>query len=328
MAREGNRKIRLEVTRVRAWWPYCLAGVWLVFTLSLSGWWIIFGLNQIDKLMTLDHAERDILVRQQTMLLWEGATLFLSLALGGAALAYLLYRDTRRRRELHNFFATLTHELKTPLASLQLQAEALAEIYHENSSSGHASDWLSQSSVILQRLVAASGRLRLQLENALHVAALLGAQPGGFNVVIEKLMLSECLSPLMSFWPDLRITIKGDAILEADSRALAGILQNLIQNAVTHGKATEVQISTAQGLGGLLSISVKDNGKGFGGRRADLGMPFKRFYAGSGSGVGLYLCRSLALKMSAVLEIPDVEGGFEVRLKCKGQVVNGNTAAG
>jgi hypothetical protein len=47
----------------------------------------------------------------------------------------------------------------------------------------------------------------------------------------------------------------GDAVVMADARALDSILTNLIQNAVTHGHATEIEIRIDEGRNGPLRPS-------------------------------------------------------------------------
>ena len=90
------------------------------------------------------------------MLVWEGVMLVGMLMAGGVALLVAIRPEQRRRRDLRAFFMAFTHDLKTSLASLRLQAESLREDLPEAAGNPN-----------LQRLLKDSVRLQLQLENAL-----------------------------------------------------------------------------------------------------------------------------------------------------------------
>ena len=104
-----------------------LACVWLVFTVALAWWWMIFGLRQIEHLKesaVVNVPESGIYHR---MLIWEGSVLIVLLLGGGAALIWYIWRERRRHRQVEEFFAAFTHDAKTALASMQLQAESIRE---------------------------------------------------------------------------------------------------------------------------------------------------------------------------------------------------------
>src|SRR5258707_1129328 len=101
-----------------------LISTWILLTISMASWWLIYGLRQIEKNAGLAGGE---VVRGERMLYSEGGFLILLLLGGGLSLLYYSVREFRRNKEVKEFFATLTHELKTPLASLRLQVESLQE---------------------------------------------------------------------------------------------------------------------------------------------------------------------------------------------------------
>lgn len=282
-----------------------LAGAWLIFTLSLIVWWLIFGFRQVERIAALDHAAASQMARYQRMLLWEGATLVMLLAGGAAALSYYMVREMRERAAVQKFFATFTHELKTPLASLRLQAEALAESSKDKA-----------QSTLLERLMSDAARLAMQLDNCLFLANL-SAQ----RLCRERVQLSEVCAALHSQWPALSMVLKQDCLLQVDRRAFESILNNLMRNSLTHGRASKVEISPAACGAGKVQITFRDNGTGFKGDSRRLGMLFERFYAGSGSGIGLFLVKRLAQAMGGALKIPAVENGFEALLILPGEVV-------
>lgn len=267
-----------------------IAGAWLLITLSLSAWWMVHGLMQaIDS-------------RQHRMFFWEGGFLLSFIALGGGFLFYSIYRDQKRHEEVQRFFATFTHELKTSLTSLRLQAEILEE------------DPRNRENETLRRLLRDVVRLELQLENALVMA-----QAERSKLFLEEIPLEKTLQSLSVHWPQLQVSVGNDARVRADQRALECILKNLLQNAYVHGQATEVKVQ-ALNSGRKLEIHLLDNGHGFTGSAEDLGKSFVRHTTRSGSGVGLYLSRILASRMGGKLSFAGKSPGFEAVLEMEGRL--------
>jgi signal transduction histidine kinase len=272
-----------------------LVGLWVVFTVTLAGWWLIFGLRQLDLLNRLKLEGAADFHRHYQMLLWEGGILIISLIGGGLALFYYARREQKRHAQVEEFFAAFTHDAKTALASLRLQAESLREDFAG-----------VEHSPLLDRLLSDTLRLQLQLENSLFLVNL---TRGAF--FFEPINLSGRVDTLRLHWPDLRITQSGDGTIMADARALESVLTNLVQNSVTHGHATEVDVSAKRDEEGRLLIRISDNGQGFSGDLRELGKPFVRHTRGSGSGVGLYIVRQLVKRMNGTIEFSMANpGGF------------------
>jgi signal transduction histidine kinase len=101
----------------------------------------------------------------------------------------------------------------------------------------------------------------------------------------------------------------------ADARALESVLTNLVQNSVTHGQATEVDVSAKRSADGRLAVRISDNGQGFHGDPNQLGKLFVRHTRGSGSGVGLYIVRQLVKRMNGTVSFSDFSSsGFLAEL--------------
>jgi signal transduction histidine kinase len=284
-----------------------LVGVWVAFTVTLAVWWLIFGLRQLDLLSQFRVEQADQLQRHYQMLLWEGGILIASLVGGGGALFYYAKREQKRHEQVEEFFAAFTHDAKTALASLRLQAESLKE------------DLGANPNPLLDRLLQDTLRLQLQLENSLFLVNL----PTG-RLLDEPVRIGQLLDALRYHWPTLMLIQKGDGMVRGDSRALESILTNVIHNAVTHGEATEIHIDVEKRTGNRLVLRVVDNGHGFKGDFKQLGQLFVRHARGSGSGVGLYISRQLARRMNATLNFaPGTNGGFiaELNLVCAPQAV-------
>lgn len=285
---------------------YVLIAIWFVFTLALSCWWVIFSLGQLDRLALLDHRQAANLVRYQRMLLWEGGTLLLCLIGGAIALTRLVFREIRNTRRLNDFFLALTHELKTPLAAISLQGQIIAEKVKDPG--------LVEAS---QALVTNTGRLNLQLENALFIA-----NESRFRVLKEKVALSDVIRNLEQSFPELQIKKPGDATLEVDRRATELILGNLAHNALIHAGAKNLDVEARQASDRDIALRITDDGQGFRGDPKKLASLFFRHTTSSGSGVGLYSVKRLARMMGGLASFAVDNGNkFVAEIKLPGRLI-------
>lgn len=276
-----------------------LAALWLAFTITLAGWWMIFGLRQIERLNQFAGERAGEFRHHHRMLVWEGGVLIVLLVGGGVALLGYVWRERRRHQQIEEFFAAFTHDAKTALASLRLQAESLVEDLDAN-----------PPNPLLARLLKDTLRLQLQLENSLFLVNLRSGR-----LLPQTLRISRLIESLRFHWPEVTLRLSGDGVVLADTRALESVLTNLVQNAVIHGQAHQVAITVEAAESGKLRILVADDGRGFAGDFAQLGTLFTRHTYSSGSGVGLYISRQLVKRMEGALEFsPGEPSGFVAAL--------------
>ena len=76
----------MSVERKRNRIVIALVALWVVFTVTLAGWWLIFGLRQLDLINQSKLEGAAQLQRHYQMLMWEGGILIASLIGGGLAL--------------------------------------------------------------------------------------------------------------------------------------------------------------------------------------------------------------------------------------------------
>lgn len=286
-------------------WKLIAVVAWLVFTLALAGWWLVLGMRQAEQISSLRNESVGELVRIHRMLVWEGGTLLVMLLAGGLSLLYFTIAEAKRSKQVREFFAAFTHDLRTALTSLRLQAETLQEDLQD-----------AAPARVVERLVKDTVRLELQLENSLFLAR----PDSDSEFLYEDLSLQQMISGVSHHWPHLKISVAQDAILHADRRALESIFKNLIQNAVIHGKATQMQIS-ARASGEQCILEFKDDGKGFAGSIENLGRIFERHSPSSGSGIGLHLVGILSRRMQGQACFrPGVPQGFVAEVHLQGKI--------
>lgn len=277
-----------------------LIGLWLLFTVAFAIWWFLFSVDHISQLAQLQPDRVAHWERQKRMVFWEGSTWLVLLVLGGGALIGLVQREKLRARRIREFFASFSHEVKTSLASLRVQAEALKD------------DLGSQSSPILDRLVGDTVRLQLQLENSLFLAS-----QDNLQLYFEPLDLEPLVERTREQWPNLDIQLKGKVTVFGDARALRTIFSNLVQNSHVHGKAKVIVIEAADEENNV-RITVTDDGRGFDGPFVKLGELFHRPTSSSGSGLGLHITKLLLARMGGRLRFEESAKGFRTVMTLPG----------
>ncbi len=267
--------------------------IWLVFTVTFAIWWFTLSMDHISQLAILQPDRLEHWARQKRMVFWEGTGWLVLLVLGGASLVGLVQREKLRSKRIREFFASFTHEVKTSLASLRVQTEALQD------------DLGQQSSPILNRLVGDTVRLQLQLENSLFLAS-----QDDLKLYFESVSIAALVERMREQWPNLKIELQGDVSVRGDVRALRTIFSNLLQNSHVHGKATRITVEVDNSLGQVVRIRVRDDGRGFSGPVLKLGELFHRPENTSGSGMGLYISQMLMRKMGGEIRFDPSTKGF------------------
>jgi signal transduction histidine kinase len=224
-----------------------------------------------------------------------------------ASLTAHLQKEQHDRAFLKETISDISHQLKTPLAAMQMYIEI---IRGENTASPVIDDFVQKS----QRELS---RMEMLIQNLLKLARLdAGA------IVLEKrgLRLKEFLESTLERFSvraevegkALRLVCPGGLALEADENWLAEAAGNLIKNALDHtttGGQVEV-ICEETSL--VVSVTVKDNGSGI--HPDDLPHVFKRFYRSrfsqdhQGVGIGLTLARSIVEKHGGSMTVESEPG--------------------
>lgn len=202
-------------------------------------------------------------------------------------------RARSAERSTRQFLADAAHELRTPLAGVQAAAETLIHQGTEISA-----EQREQLEVLLVREARRAGVLVGDLLAAARLET--GAQPPRLPVPLRRLVDSEVerarlLQPRATVWasgPDL--------VVPGDPDQLAGVLRNLMDNAL-RAAGPEGSVSVAvQAAPGWAVVEVLDSGPGI--APADRERIFERLVrldpdrgsAAGGSGLGLAIARGWA----------------------------------
>lgn len=201
-------------------------------------------------------------------------------------------------RRSENLLTDISHQLKTPLASLQLFVE-LDQGAH-----------LEQEQAQLERMQALiSGLLRLER---------LCADGYAFHFESHDLLelVSSCWQPLAKLYPEKTLTVTGTAALRCDEIWMGEALTNLLKNACEHTLPSgHIRISIEE-TAGEVAIRLSDDGGGV--IAEELPRLFERFYHGShpghGAGIGLAIVKEVVLRHHGSITAENIPGGLQFTL--------------
>jgi two-component system, OmpR family, phosphate regulon sensor histidine kinase PhoR len=212
----------------------------------------------------------------------------------------------------NDFINNMTHELKTPIATVALTCEALED------------PDVKKDERLLQRYISVirdeNRRLGKQVEKVLQIASLdnkdfkLNLKELDIHQVIENAVDHLSLQ-IMSREGNLEKEFKAnDPCLVADELHITGIIYNLIDNAIKYSSGNpRIKISTADAENGIL-IKVRDQGQGI--SKDQLSKVFEKFYripTGNvhdvkGFGLGLAYVKTITEAHKGKIEVKSVLG--------------------
>lgn len=286
----------MEVNKPRRWF-YILTLLWVFMLLGLGSWWLYLVFKLHTTLSNLNIPELEPQGSFLNMMKWEGSFFFLFLVLLGGSLLILYMRDMKKSKAMQAFFSSLSHELKTPLASMRLQAEVIKDLIEDES---HSHDQLSN---LTKRLIEDTHKLESELEKSLQLSRIEQDAPLTLIPVSLERFLKRQEQKLQSpFKVELKIEADAQEVM-ADELALNMIFRNLFENTIRHHKDAKIVKIHAKRSGPFVEILYDDLGHKFAGDLSHLGELFYKFDSTKGSGIGLYLIKNLMRKMQGNFQI-------------------------
>jgi signal transduction histidine kinase len=306
--------------------PILLAIVMIVLLVVLTVGWVllaVFGALQADRFAAL-----------YWVLLSIGTTFILLLLLGVVLYLVLTIKAINLSRRQSNFIDSVTHELKSPMASMKLYLQTLSR--HQVSQAEQADfyrfmleDIERLDHLINQMLDAGrleTGRVDSEAENVemaplLHECAAAVCVSYRVSPATVRLDTDQSQPSGSSNWPvDLP-----SCVVRAHRVDLNIIFRNLIDNAVKYaGVPPQVEVVLRPEPEGQVTVQVCDNGRGIPpkmrrkifGRFVRLGVELER--EKPGTGLGLYIVRTLVRRLRGRIRVREREAGpgtiFEVQL--------------
>ncbi|MVN20584.1 sensor histidine kinase [Mucilaginibacter arboris] len=273
--------------------PFIIFYFLIFYTLAELIWWSV------------------LLVRSQPgrigMILGELAVFIAIFSVG----AYFLHKSINNERRLHqqqkNFLLSVTHELKSPLASIKLY---LQTIQKRDLNREQQLNFISKSLVDIERL-------NDMVENMLIASRI---DNSSYTFPKEKFNLSELVQTIVS---RLQINkcdcnqqiisadVDPDVEIVGDKFALSSMINNLVENAIKYSGPCEVVEVKLKRKEQSVHLMVADHGIGI----ADVEKPriFDKFYRvgnedtrnTKGTGLGLFIVKHVLDKHDATIKVRD-----------------------
>ncbi len=277
--------------------PLTLGVVLLVLVLALAVGWQVLVWNESDP---LQRGLTDI----DWVLLVLGAVFFLLLVVGLVWLCVWLVREISVNQRQRAFLDAVTHEMKTPLASLRLYLDTLERHDPER----------EQRHQFLDRMRGDVERLDQTVEQVLNAARSEGSgrRPLPETVGLSDL-LGECIEATRAGHQlsegAMHLEVPPDARVRGDATELALVFHNLLENAVKYSDdPVEVNVRVVPDGDGRVQVEISDRGIGI--PRGELRKIFQRFYragrdvqrTASGLGLGLFIVRNLVRRHGGRVE--------------------------
>lgn len=240
--------------------------------------------------------------------------------------AVVVFRDVTELRRLerlrHEFVANVSHELKTPLASIRAYAETLRLWAHEDP---------ARVDLLCSRIEEAVDRLNSLVLDMLQIARI---ESGEQTFEIVAVNVNEAVAACVARFSD-RAAVKGIALsteplpdggacVLADEQGLRTALDNLVDNAVKYTPANGAVKIRARAERDMIAIDVQDNGIGI--SPVHQARIFERFYRvddarsrdEGGTGLGLSIVKRMIQAFGGTVSVQSAAGRgttFTIRLR-------------
>ncbi|MBK7309421.1 MAG: GHKL domain-containing protein [Sphingobacteriaceae bacterium] len=294
-----------------------------VYIIAQFLWWEILMVRQNNALLeekqkvlelTISDTERlqaeidklqESKIQKTYMVVGEG-TIFLLLLLYGIN---LIRKANRKEHELldqkNNFLLSITHELKTPLATTKLQLQTLKkhQLAHE------------KQQELIEIAINENERLNSLIDNVLLATRM---QENEYHMAKERVDLSDLITKIATASyrsslesGNLKLIIEPSVLCEIDKLAFPSILTNLVDNAFKYsGELMNVEIKLKKKSSGIV-LEVSDRGMGI--KDSEKNRIFDQFYrSGSeetrktkGTGLGLFIVKYLIEKHGGTIAVKD-----------------------
>lgn len=215
-------------------------------------------------------------------------------------------REVTAERTRDNFLSIASHELRTPIATLQLKLQSMLDRCRTegDATAQRMGEWLT----VCERQVRRLAGLSEQLLDLTRI------QAGHFEPELEEVDLVALVHTTAQLFTELAhregsaITIGGAPSLMGrfDVHRIEHILTNLLSNAIKYGRGRPIDVSITEGSD-RITIAVRDQGIGI--AAADQRRVFEPFERAvsprtySGLGLGLWIAQQSAQRIGGTIKI-------------------------
>lgn len=225
-------------------------------------------------------------------------------------------KELSMQRDKKLLLLSLSHDIKTPLSAIKLNAKALAKgIYSDEEKRRSAAENINIRADEIERFVS-------------EITKAASEDFMSFEITQGEAFLSQIITKIHARYAP-QLSLSGtefiiqkydDCILSCDADRLAECLKNLIENAIKYGDGRRIEISFDK-MDGCELITVTNTGCTL--EEKELPQIFGSFHRGSnadkiqGNGLGLFICKRLMSLMGGEVYAEIHEDCFSVTLVVK-----------
>lgn len=261
---------------------------------------LVLGICLVAAAVALNIGWIIVNARRHPALLITGIVLFILMISGMIVNTIFLVREIRRSERQDSFLNAVTHELKTPIASVRLYLETLM----------HRSVDEEQRQKFYRMMLEDNDRLLATVEQVLRAGELGQRSASTKRLPLDMRALTHnCVEETRRrhHLPEDAVrtidnTNGASLIVEGNTEDLRSALLNILDNAVKYSTNRPVEITVRLDLINANRLTIRIADKGIGIPPASLKRVFNRFYrvtgrdsaSVKGTGLGLFIVRTIA----------------------------------
>lgn len=225
------------------------------------------------------------------------------------ALSHSFTALEKSEQEKSNMISQLGHDIKTPITAIGSQIEAIQD----------GMIWEEEIPEVLNQMKNQVQRLHDLTKQLMEVAMVeKGSTHVAMNQCVHEVWVDQLLVKILSGFQfnikkkrqQLCVEMKDDiCFLNMDEISLTRILSNLIDNSIQYANTDSTITITVKEVNKQVEFVIQDEGIGI--PKADIPFIFDRLYRveksrsqhTGGSGLGLYISKSLALQLKGTLDV-------------------------
>jgi signal transduction histidine kinase len=298
-------------------------------------WWEILLVKQNDslinekqKLTALSNTDPDrigaeiaeLQKKKETrtfMIVGEGTVFLLLLLFGVFKIKQAMDKENALNTQQNNFFLSITHELKTPIAATKLQLQTLEKPGLDEVTKKH----------LISNALKETERLNGLINNILFASRLESEE---FIFQKQHQNLAKLTGEVLKRYygkelasGEVTTQLEENVVVNADAEAVRSVVINLVENALKYSPGKKNVLVSLQRLADRAVLCVRDEGSGV--ALEDREKIFQKFYrAGNeetrktrGSGLGLYIVDYIVRRHDGLVSVTSNKDNgsiFEVSL--------------
>jgi signal transduction histidine kinase len=283
----------------------------------------VYTNKSTDDLVVAQEQLNAKLHKRWLMIAGEGTVFALILGLGIYRTRNTFKKEFELSKQQKNFMLSITHELKSPIASARLQIETLLKRQLPQEKQEFVLNQALQETERLDALVE-----KILLANRIESSAyLIQKEHLNLSELCQKIIDNLKVSLLKN--NTINTQIKKDIKVFGDEMAFTSIITNLLDNASKYSNQQSTIELILYKNNDIVTLSVKDEGIGI--TPADEAIVFNKFYrAGNeetrntkGTGLGLYIVKNLVKMHQGTIKITSNKPKgtiFTMQLNCANNV--------